>query len=298
MAAFDTIIGVILAIVAGLMFTVGAVFQKQAVEDMPEIKLSDMSSMTAMLKNRTWVIGVLAGILGGIPYVISQSYIGLGYTQLLIATGLILLAYMASRTLKEPLGIMEYSGITLIILGTVFLGLAQLKDVAVTPSEPNFLINVFIFFTPFWVATVAGLIFYKFSDWGAAKIIGALSGIVFGVGAGFSQIGVLGIEEGNVLVLIIGYFILIAGTVIGTVLANIAFQKGKAIIVIPIQSAGNYLIPVFAGLMLFQQVFRFWYFFWPSVILIMVGVFLLARIQAEMEESSEASEDNTQNPSD
>ncbi|MHA1132543.1 MAG: hypothetical protein ACTSQQ_17280, partial [Candidatus Helarchaeota archaeon] len=127
MGLFETIIGVILGIIAGLMFSYGAVLQKKAVDKMPDIKLSDYKTITPLLKNRTWVIGVVVGTMGGIPYILSQLYIGLGYTQLLIATGLILLAYMASKMLHEPLGLVEYAGIGLILLGSIFLGLANLQ---------------------------------------------------------------------------------------------------------------------------------------------------------------------------
>ncbi|NVM55830.1 MAG: hypothetical protein HWN66_19175 [Candidatus Helarchaeota archaeon] len=290
----ETILGVILAILAGLMFTFGAVMQKKGVENLPDIKLGDYKTVLPLLKNRTWLVGLIVGLLGGIPYVLSQMWIGLGYTQLLIATGLILLAIMATRTLHEPLGKMEYIGIALIIIGSIFLGLAQLQPVAANLSDLGFFTNVVIFYIPFFIAIGAGLTFYKFSEWGAAKILGAISGIIFGCGAGFSQIGIMGLIEGNWFALIIGYLILMIGTALGTVVANVAFQKGKAIVVIPIQSAGNYLIPILAGLLVFQQIFLFWINFWiyflPAVILIMLGVFLLSRIQAEMEKSTEQSE--------
>jgi len=296
MGLLETILGIVCGLVAGLMFTVGAVLQKKGVQDLPAIQMANVKSITPMLKNRTWLLGMVIGTAGGIPYILSQLWIGIGYTQLLIADGLILLAYMASRMLKEPLGKIEYSGFSLIFVGIIFLGLAQLQPPKVSLSDPNFIINVLIFYAPFWIAIFAGIIFYKLSDFGAGKILAALSGIIFGCGAGFSQIGTLGLNEGNWLILLFGYLILIIGTVFGTLVANVAYQKEKAVIVIPVQSAGNYLIPVIAGLRLFQQVFfsfesGLW--FWPSVICIMSGVFLLSRIQAKMEQKSESPAKNS-----
>ncbi|TFG05669.1 MAG: hypothetical protein EU536_01395 [Promethearchaeota archaeon] len=284
---WKTPIGILLGLFAGFMFTIGAIYQKKGVETLADIKMSDYKTITPLLKNRTWLFGAAIGSLGGVPYVLSQLWVGIGNTQLLIAVGLILLAVMASRMLKEPLGPIEYIGIGLIVGGTVFLGLANLQRVEIPLTEPGFFNNAVIFYTPFFIAIAIGLIFYKLSDWGAAKILAALSGIIFGCGAGFSQIGIMGLTEGNVLALVLGYLILLAGTVLGTVVANVAFQKGKAILVIPIQSSGNYLIPVVAGLTLFQQIFEpsinFWIFFLPSVVLILIGVILLSRIQAKIE---------------
>jgi drug/metabolite transporter (DMT)-like permease len=299
MGLLETILGILCGLLAGLMFTFGAVLQKKGVQEIPAIQMSNMGSIKPMLKNRTWLIGIVVGTAGGLPYILSQNWIGIGYTQLLIADGLVLLAYMASRTLKEPLGIWEYLGISLIVVGIIFLGLAQLQPTNVDLSAPNFIVNVLIFYSPFWIAIAAGLIFYKISNVGAGKVLGALSGIIFGIGAGFSMIGALGLREGNWFILLFGLIILIIGTVLGTLVANVAFQKEKAIIVIPVQSAGNYLIPVIAGLVLFQQVFlspesALW--FWPSIVLIMSGVLLLSRIQAKMEQKS-VTESNSDTPS-
>jgi drug/metabolite transporter (DMT)-like permease len=283
----DTIFGILLAILAAAMFTVGAIGQKKAVQDLPEIKMSDISTMTNMVKNKAWAISTVIGLLGGLPYILSQIFIGIGYTQLLMATGLILLAFLATRTLNESLGKLEWSGIIIILVGTVLLGLAQLSDVNVTLSTPGLFTNALIFYIIFGVAIATGLLLYRFTDWGAAKNMAINSGIWFGVGACSSQIGSLGLEEGNILIAFIGFLVLIGGNVIGTVVVQIAFQKGKAIMAIPLQSAGNYLIPVFAGIILFQQIFLYSFLFWPSVILIMCGVFLLSRIQAEIEETAD-----------
>ncbi|HUX99011.1 MAG TPA: hypothetical protein VMV49_05620 [Candidatus Deferrimicrobium sp.] len=280
----ETVFGILLAILGAVMFTVGAIFQKKGVQDLPEIKMSDIKTMTPMLKSKIWVIGIIVGTAGGAPYIASQYFIGIGYTQLLLASGLILLAYMASRMLHERLGIIEYSGIAVIVVGSICLGLAQLQP----PPEgllltADFIRNTIIFYSIFGSLIAAGLILYKLTNWGAAKNLAINSGIWFGIGACSAQIGTLGIAAWDLLVIAIGYLILLAGNAIGTIVVNIAFQKGKAIMVIPLQAAGNYLIPVLAGLTLFQQNFLAWPWFIPALILIMGGVILLSRIQAEVE---------------
>lgn len=280
---WETLGGILLAILAAAMFTLGAVLQKKGVQNLAGIKMTEIKTITPMLKNKTWLLGIIIGGAGGLPYIVSQSLIGIGYTQLLLAIGLIFLAYSAIKMLHERLGLFEWSGISCIVAGTIFLGLAQLSDVNVTLSSPNFFINALYFYLIFAVLIAVGLILYKLTEWGAAKNLAINSGIWFGLGAVSSQIGTLGLEEWNLLIVIFGYLILIAGNAISTLVVNVAFQKGKAVLIIPLQSSGNYLIPVFAGVLLFQQTFTYWYFFWPSVACIMAGVFLLARIQAELE---------------
>jgi hypothetical protein len=77
---------------------------------------------------------------------------------------------------------------------------------------------------------------------------------------------------------------ILVGNAAATLVMNIAFQRNKAILVIPLQSAGNYLIPVFAGLYLFQQSFLYGIFFWPAFFLVIAGVLFLSRIQAQIQE--------------
>ncbi|NVM31949.1 MAG: hypothetical protein HWN65_24125 [Candidatus Helarchaeota archaeon] len=294
-------LGYFLAILAGLMFTGGAALQKKGVQNLPDIKMGDINTIMPMLKNKTWVIGTAIAVSGGIPYVASQSIIGIGNTQLLISIGLILLVVMAYKIFNESLGIMEYSGITLLITGTIFLGLSNLKPVEVTLSDPNFFLNALIFYLIFSIAIAAGLIFYKFSDKGLAKNLGINSGIWFGLGACSAQIGTLGLVAGNLWILLIGYFILLLGNMVGTVVVNVAFQKGKIVVVIPLQSTGNYLIPAFAGLTIFGQVFHDqffgWIFFGLSLGFIMAGVVLLSRIQAEIEKPKTSSESEEEHSS-
>ncbi|MHA1323478.1 MAG: hypothetical protein ACTSRL_11835 [Candidatus Helarchaeota archaeon] len=281
--------GILLAILAAAMFSVGAIMQKIGVQDLPDIKMSDIKTMTPMLKNRIWVIGTIIALTGGVPYIASQSFIGIGYTQLLLAVGLIILVFLSHKYLSETIGALEWGGIVAIIGGTICLGLAQLSDVNVTLASPDFLINSIWFYCLFGIIIAGGLILYKFKEGGVVKIMAILSGIFFGVGAFSAQIGTLGLEEGNLLIAAIGFLLLIGGNTIGTVVVQIAFQSGKAVVAIPLQSAGNYLIPVFAGLLIFQQVFaspvNLFIYFIPAVILIMAGVILLSRIQAELEKT-------------
>jgi drug/metabolite transporter (DMT)-like permease len=294
----ETLLGILLALLAAAMFTFGALFQKKGVQDLPDIKMSDIKTMTPMLKSKIWVIGVIVGTAGGAPYILSQSYIGIGYTQLLLASGLILLAYMASRMLHEPLGKIEYSGIAVIVAGSICLGLVQLQDISESLFlDATFIKNAIIFYIIFGSLIAVGLILYKITNWGVAKNLAINSGIWFGIGACSSQIGTLGLETWNLLIVAFGFGILLAGNTIGTIVVNIAFQKGKAIMVIPLQAAGNYLIPVFAGLWLFQQTFKSGIWLWPAIILIMVGVLLLSRIQAEVETSMKVSEPKVEEPS-
>ena len=291
----DLIVGILLAFLAAAMFSVGAIMQKKAVQEMPDIKLSDMDTIKPMLKNRPWVIGTIIALGGGGPYIASQYFISIGFTQLLLASGLIILVFLANRWIGEKIGRLEWAGITVIVIGTICLGLAEITSVK--PSllfDPGFLVNSIIFYIVFGSVIVGSLLLYKLSDWGAGKNMAILSGIFFGVGAFSSQIGTLGLHNLNFLIIAFGYLALLIGNAVGTLIVNIAFQKGKAVMVIPLQSAGNYLIPVFAGLIIFQQTFTYDFLFWPAVLFIMVGVFLLSRIQAELEETpSEESKPDT-----
>jgi drug/metabolite transporter (DMT)-like permease len=144
------------------MFAIGVIFQKKGVQNLPEIKMSSLKTITPMLKNKVWLVGIICATLGGAPYIASQHFIGIGYTQLLMATGLILFAFLANRMLHEPLRLMEYLGISCIIVGSLLLGLAQLSP---PPSglllTPGFIFQVIIAYSIIIGLLILGLIIYK-----------------------------------------------------------------------------------------------------------------------------------------
>ena len=89
LTVIELLLGISLGVIAAAFFSLGAVFQKKGVMEIPEIQLSDVQSMKEMVKSKIWIIGLVLGILGGPMYMLSQAYIGVTLAQPLMGTGMI-----------------------------------------------------------------------------------------------------------------------------------------------------------------------------------------------------------------
>ncbi|MHA1230358.1 MAG: DMT family transporter [Candidatus Helarchaeota archaeon] len=301
----DYVLGIIMAILAAATFTLGAVFQKKGTEDLMlkniEIKLSNVSSLIAMLKSKIWVLGIILGIVGGLPYVASQALIGVALTQPLQGTGLLFLVLVAYYYLKESLKKEEIIGIIILIIGPIFLSISNVGDVSQSfdITDPS-AINAMLIFYGLCLSGIIITYVLAAKDIKPSEMLAMNSGIFFGMGAVSSQIGVyfLELNEGLISILgaILGFSMIFIGNGIGTIIVNIAFQKGKAIRVIPIQSTGNLLIPIFGGVLIFLQSVQYWSFFIIGVTCQLLGGLFIVRLQAQIQESQELqSETDEQN---
>lgn len=300
---FSFIMGILLAISAAVIFTICAVMQKKGAEQVPEVKMGEAKTFVNLFKNKIWLVGFILGIVGFFPYALGQGFAGAAIVQPLQGTGLILLAIIAIKWFDEKLSKIEIVGIALLVIGPIFLGLSFLQDTPigniVPVTDPIFLISLIIFYVIFGTVIFACLVLYKIMKRGIVVIVAVTSGIVFGVGAISSQMAILLLEtmffHGAYLfipllshVFIIVFFaILAAGNFYGTMLAQVGYQKGKAVTVFPIMNVGNLLIPIFAGVIIFRQPFPslllYPVLFAIGVVFIFAGAGCMSRIQAEMQ---------------
>ena len=70
------------------------------------------------------------------------------------------------------------------------------------------------------------------------------------------------------------------GTVLGIVAAQEAYKRGQALYIVPFSSIIITLIPIFAGIFVFQQTVLNPIWFWIGVILIIGGASMLARFES------------------
>ncbi|MFX1450287.1 MAG: DMT family transporter [Promethearchaeota archaeon] len=299
----EYLIGIFLAILSAFIFSLGAILQKKGVEEMPDIKFDNIiDSVKAMLKNKIWVIGFIFGIVGGLPYFFAQYFVGVALSQPLMGTGLLFVAIFAIKWLKESLKFTEIIGIAILITAPILLSLGNVTNTAVQIADPGFLLSFLIFYIICFIAIGLSFLFYWKSNKFVSENMAANSGIFFGAGAMAAQLAVLALRpllsnnaffitlnpffieyrpESDFFIAIFGFLILLIGNLVGTFVVQIAFQKGKAAIVVPIQSAGNLLIPIVGGVLIFRQTIGNIIFFMIGIILMLFGTILLARLQVE-----------------
>ncbi len=129
--SLDYIIGVACGILGGLLNQGGQLLQKKVVNDIRHDNPQN-GFMRRLLRNPLWLLGMVVGLGGGTAgYMFAQSLIGPALSPGLMASGLILLAIGSVRLNHEELNAAEVTGIILMILGILCLGLSELSINAV-----------------------------------------------------------------------------------------------------------------------------------------------------------------------
>ncbi|MGD0878248.1 MAG: DMT family transporter [Anaerolineales bacterium] len=121
------LIGVACGIIGGLLNQGGQLLQKKVVND---IRQDDPGQgfMRRLLRNPLWVFGFVVGLGGGTAgYMLAQSLIGPALSPGLMASGLILLSIGSVRLNHEELNKSEITGIVLMVIGILCLGLSELS---------------------------------------------------------------------------------------------------------------------------------------------------------------------------
>ncbi len=294
LTVIELVLGISLGVIAASFFSLGAIFQKKGVMDIPELQLSDAQSMKEMVKSRIWIIGLVLGVSGGPMYMLSQAYIGVTLAQPLMGTGMIFTVIAGIKLFQENLSTFEYLGIGVIIIAPILLALGNVTKVSINLLSIEFILGCLIYYIPCIIATVLCLIGAKKSEKLAVPFYALVSGIMFGMGAVSSQIGVEAIKLWQFPEILIGIIFLIGfavGNAYGTLVIQLAFQKGKIITATPIQSAGNLILPIVGGVLIFNQIILVPIFFYFGVVLILAGNFMLVRVQAKIEEMSTSVEE-------
>ncbi len=119
--------GVASGIIGGLLMQGGQVLQKKVVND---VRHDDPAKgfFRQLIRSPLWVFGYAVGLGGGTAsYMVAQSLIGPALTPGLMASGLIILAIGSVKLNHEELNRSEVTGIILMIIGILCLGLSGLS---------------------------------------------------------------------------------------------------------------------------------------------------------------------------
>lgn len=294
----NLLLGMVLAVIAGILFALGIILQKKAVIEMDDIKLTDTESIKTMVKNKTWLIGIGLALLGGVPYIAIQVLVGVALTQpLTLGLQLAFTVIFGIKLLGEKLETLEIIGFIVLLISPVFLALGSVTPPDVNVTESSFFVNFAIFLIPFIIICVAVFVLIKAFKKNES-IIGLLaafiSGILFAVGAVTNQVGVefirTSLDFTFIMIAIVFFVMMMLGNTLATGVQNIAFQKGKVGIAIGIQSCANLLLAVFGGMIIFNQQILYPVYFILGIALIFLGNILLIRFQARLEEIDLAQE--------
>jgi multidrug transporter EmrE-like cation transporter len=233
------------------------------VDMMPKIEeTSGSDNVKNFAKNKLWLLGFILATLSWYVYLPALAFADISLLSPLMGVGLIILVFFSYFYLKEKITIKEIVGMIFIIIGIIILGVTAktnsgtytLPEVNVIFGGSNNLIYTII---------ILGLIFFmiifpKMRKYKGADIcFGLAAGMMMGIGSLYSKAFVAGFSDIIGMLMSWPWYIyivmLIFGNIYGTVIQQMGFQHGKAIIVAPLVTILSLLISTFGGLVVFQE---------------------------------------------
>jgi drug/metabolite transporter (DMT)-like permease len=309
---WQTILAIIFGMLAYSFLNIGMALQKKGASLLPNIEdVPLFQSLKSFITNKFWLIGFLFTAIQFCFYLAALNLGSLSIVAPMLGVGIVVLTIFSNFYLKEPICKMEYTGIAAIIVGVIVLGATNplnqesfsLEFIIDSLSKVGSIIFLIVIF----VITLCACIYSAFRHFHLADVIyGAAGGLSAGFSAIFTKSVMSGIDFSNVgesLNEAIGHWywwvflmLMLTANVFSTALPQVAFQKGKAIIVTPIFNVMALIMPIFAGIIIFNEwsTFKTWLIIVKAVSLVVIaaGVYVLSYIgtQCELQNMKKESE--------
>ena len=313
----SVIIGIMLALFTTTCFNLAFVYQKKGLNQATvkgiEIKFEGglkkiLKSFGWLFKNKAWFIGFSLGIIGWVPYVISIGLVGIIVTEPVMATGFIVFVVAAIKILHERVGFLEYTAIAMLTISPVLIALAGISDVAIDlyTFVPSYVIFLGIVVP---ISIISLVIANKVRNEGleglltmfGGAILFALGGVATNIlaqaliqtGEGFQWYTVFQLPFGifwfifsgtyAYLWVFLGFWLMGIFNISSVPFYQGGFQRGKLLIMYPILDTIALLLPIFAGLFVFQQSFTNYVLFFIALAFIIFGTIILSKYQIALE---------------
>lgn len=256
------VVGVILAVVAAFIGSYSLYIQKRELNSLPRLEGKDFfKTLKAFVTCRPWLAAQALGILGTTIHAVALGMAPMSICEIINTAGIVILALLAIYKLGEEASLIDWVGIGSIILGLVFL------TVTMTVKTEEFRYNpIVLWFLVVFLIGSALVAFFngvKKKDETAPIFIAVGTGILVGTNAIWIKVGLQEAwgrfwDQNLGAALTTPYIYVIVFFAVGTlILQQIALQRGKAIIVLPIINGISNLIPIVVGVLVFHES-------WPS----------------------------------
>lgn len=134
-------LAICITVLASSASSVGKALQKQATTHLPKLSF-DKKVLLQYTRNRTWTLGLLADLVGGVVQVVAFAIAPVSVIQPVSGVGLVGLAVYSHYALKERLSGWEWGAVGMAGVGTTLLGACSRpggeKDRATDPTVSAF----------------------------------------------------------------------------------------------------------------------------------------------------------------
>jgi len=268
MTALSIFLAIFLGILSYSMLNIGLALEKKAATELPPVEQqSFFMNLKNFLTNKLWIIGFLLTSLQWFLFLVALQYGSVSLVTPMMGVGLAVLALFSVLFLKETISVKELAGIFCTIVGVVILGATSTQETTFNLEELNqrlssiggivFLCCSFVFMVLFVLLSVIRK--FSFAD----IAFGFSGGVASGIGVIFSKAFSSAIDFSDFrtsFLLAIHHWewwlylvLLLVFNVVSTILPQIGFQKGKAIIVSPLFSVSALLTAVVGGVIVYSE---------------------------------------------
>jgi hypothetical protein len=254
------IVGVLLAIGAGLADATGLLCQKWVVDRTP--RGTERGYFASITRQPLWLLGLaLQMVVGTACFLLAVRFLGPALVPGLMAVSLVALAVGSVILLGESLSLREGSGIALLVVAVVAIGLSGLTiDVAAFDlAERGFLGRAGAFTVAAAALIVALEILQRRHATSRVTTLSLQSGLHFALtnfwvgilaGTGTELVGGR-TAAASIVLFALSAAILIATNVLGIRAIQLAFRTGRANLAVPIQQVPVQLAPGIVFLAIF-----------------------------------------------
>ena len=250
--------GILLAFVAAFGFNASFVIEKRALHHLPVVHANrGIHMLRTLLTSPLWMCGLAISLAGLGAQVLALSRAPLSVVQPIIASGIVILLMLSRAALHERLGRTEWTGIVLVAIALMVIGLSLeggASDLGDTPS----LGRLGLVAVP--TVAAAGLAFRAGGRRlrGSAPLYGLAAGLLYGVaGVATKGVSVL-VRDGLIssLPTVLAspqLYVLVAFSAVGLLVLQTGLQRGQASVVVPIANVLSTAYPVAVGMLLFGE---------------------------------------------
>ncbi|MHA1489545.1 MAG: hypothetical protein ACTSRI_07810 [Promethearchaeota archaeon] len=248
-------IGIVIALISGVIKSVGQLIQKKVIVDLPE----ESKLMKSLVRNRIWVAALFLDMgIGTILFFVAQSFIGPVLVPGIIDIGLIVLAIGSVKIIGDTLKKEEILAIFLIIVAVFLLSFSELdiKTSEINFLDIGFLSRITIYTSILFTLSILFEGFQRKNQPYKGIILAILSGFMFAISNLWVSIftGIISQGFSNLVHIILFLFcclILPLTNALGIIKINQSFKEGKAHIMIPIQQIPLEITPIIIYFMVF-----------------------------------------------
>lgn len=261
------------AVGCALCNAIAAVLQKTSSDKVTAIRSYNMGVVIRLFQQIPYSVGIVFDLLAGVCTLIAVNRLPLFIVQAIIASCVVLTAFLEQIFLKRKLSRQIYIAAVVVLAGLGLLALASHSEKTATISSS---VKDIIIVCPFFLFVV-GAAAIKLKKRLGAMVLAILSGAAFG---GVSIIGRLLVYPSPIWLVAknpLIWVLIIFGT-IGQYFFTAALQRSLATVVNGVMTSAQTVIPLLVGILLLGDTARngLWAFVWIGCLLVVSGCSYIA----------------------